>query len=269
MPYFHTPNVNLLFIHIPKTGGTSLESYFSSKYAVELNQESLVGFSSHLNLDSSLQHLTLSQILEHAGDFKIDLNQLRIITVVRNPYERTISDLFWFDLIDENMSADEVYPILRDFVTSNGFDFDMHPRPQHEYLKLKKQSFAIQILHTESLNSDMHHFGYEDFNVHISKNKSNRDYYSLLNQDSIQLINNVYRLDFEKFRYKMLLERPMKPTGIKLPVKPIEYKKRTEVFLTPEAFYMHQTIHKQDRLLQKRQVKKKMPKQSAMILAGK
>jgi hypothetical protein len=40
MPYFKNENINLLFIHIPKTGGTSVEQYFSKKYNVELNYKS-------------------------------------------------------------------------------------------------------------------------------------------------------------------------------------------------------------------------------------
>ena len=30
MPYFKNNDVNVLFIHIPKTGGSSMELYFSS-----------------------------------------------------------------------------------------------------------------------------------------------------------------------------------------------------------------------------------------------
>lgn len=41
MPYFENENINVLFIHIPKTGGTSLEHYFSSKFKIPLNNKSL------------------------------------------------------------------------------------------------------------------------------------------------------------------------------------------------------------------------------------
>lgn len=41
MPYFKNDTINILFIHIPKTGGTSLEEYFSSKFNIKLNKYSL------------------------------------------------------------------------------------------------------------------------------------------------------------------------------------------------------------------------------------
>lgn len=39
MPYFNNNDINILFIHIPKTGGTSLENYFSSKFNIPLNNK--------------------------------------------------------------------------------------------------------------------------------------------------------------------------------------------------------------------------------------
>lgn len=65
MPYFKNDDVNILFIHIPKTGGSSIEHYFSNKFNVLLNQKSLFWFideetklNQNMIINSSLQHIT-------------------------------------------------------------------------------------------------------------------------------------------------------------------------------------------------------------------
>ena len=41
MPYYNDDsiNLNLLFLHIPKTGGSSVEQYFSNKFNIPLNKK--------------------------------------------------------------------------------------------------------------------------------------------------------------------------------------------------------------------------------------
>ena len=94
MPYY--PEDNILFIHIPKTGGTALHNYFVKKYHITIDKYvhlfDLYYLRGHKML--SLQHLTY---LELANSSYIDLTNknLKIITIVRNPYTRLISELLW------------------------------------------------------------------------------------------------------------------------------------------------------------------------------
>lgn len=63
----------------------------------------------------------------------------------------------------------------------------------------------LTIIKTETLNKDMHDIGYTDFKLFLNRN-ANRDidYFNLLNNDSIELINNYYLKDFEIFQYQMI-----------------------------------------------------------------
>jgi len=211
MPYFNDENVNLLLIHIPKTGGSSLEQYFSKKYNIELNNKSLYGFLedeklySIIKINSSLQHITYNDIMKYKDFFKINTNNLDIITIVRNPYDRAISDLFHYSKININSSKEDVYNAL---IINLLLNHDNHSLPQHLFITDENNKLLnnIRILKTENLNNNMFNIGYTDFNINYNSNcfSSLISYYNYLNKDSINLINTYYKKDFELFNYNII-----------------------------------------------------------------
>ena len=197
MPYFR--KVNLLFIHIPKTGGTSLEKYFSIKFTTPMNLDALYGFLDSkiqikhgLRIFHSLQHLTLQEA-KHPF-FKV--RDPLVITIVRNPYERAVSELFYRRIIDVNTKPEKVYQAIRWSLSKN---LDNHCLPQHKFIDGK-----MIVLHTETLEEEMHQLGFTDFNLKENVNAHKVNYYDYLNKDSIQLINRFYQKDFKIFGYTML-----------------------------------------------------------------
>jgi len=218
MPYFKNDDVNILFIHIPKTGGTSIENYFSSKFNIKLNNTSLFGYIENNNLknikiNSSLQHITYKKIVEYNKEFDINYNNIKIITIVRNPYERIISDLFYFSEINVNFSKEDVFNIINNrYLVCDNHNisqnyYDNHNIPQHYFIIDNDKEIIknINILKTETLKTDMNNLGYTEFNNNDNVNINKVNYYNYLNNKSIELINNFYHLDFILFNYDKIL----------------------------------------------------------------
>jgi hypothetical protein len=115
MPYFYNDKINILFIHIPKTGGTSVETYLSKKYDIELNEKSLFIYKKHF-MNASYQHQLYINMKRNKAFFNINFNEIFMFSVVRNPYDRIVSDLFFLKIINDEMSIENItsklYPLI-------------------------------------------------------------------------------------------------------------------------------------------------------------
>lgn len=210
MPYFNNDELNLLFIHIPKAGGSSVEQYLSNKYSIKLDTSALYGFFSddfkkqhNITKIYSLQHYTYNELYDMREILNIDFtDDLKLFTVVRNPYYRLLSDLFFLGLLKRETDKNEVPRIIRRYIVRNK---DNHAIPQFRYI-VDKDGYLlpnIKILKTETLNSDMVKMGFSDFNTHECKNRigmSDR-YDDFLTPDVIKLVHFFYEEDFKYFNY--------------------------------------------------------------------
>ena len=212
MPYYK--DLNLLFIHIPKTGGSFIADALKNKnYKVTLCQR---GISIHDISNSlfkpphnkgSLQHQFYSTLYKYKNKINIDFENTKVFSIVRNPYNKIISDLFWLKLINKKSSPDEIYEIIKNKYLYRD-DLDNHNQPQYKFITDENNQLIknIKIFKCETLDILNHQIN--DFigvNINLKNENANKDYSYYLNKNSISLINDFYKKDFELLDYHLYL----------------------------------------------------------------
>lgn len=186
-----SPKQKVLFIHIPKCGGTSVKKFF------KMRREQMM----------ALIHLTPQQLVDYLGPTHEYLKFYKF-TVIRNPYERVVSDFFWFkfkfnDFLNKYKicSINDFIKLRCDVEKNNRYEEDIyfdHFRPQLQYLKTVNGFKYDKIIRLENLNEDLlelcKEIGYNTTNNIPRFNTTNHDHYSIyLDKEAIDLITELER----------------------------------------------------------------------------
>tara|TARA_Y100001972_G_scaffold124261_1_gene173058 strand:- start:1739 stop:2377 length:639 start_codon:yes stop_codon:yes gene_type:complete len=203
----------LIFIHIPKTGGTSI-----SRMIFDLerspNQILLRDVIKIQNYYRRSSHCTSEEVKvlypeRYEKYFKI--------TCVRNPYDRMASEYFHlkrkspyhpilgnvgtmsFNHFVENIQQN--FQHLLDFNKSPREDYNIHFLPQVNFLKIDGKIDDFKIFRFEKFYEVEKYFSKK---IHLNKNtlKNNKEYRNMYDQKSKAIISNLYREDFEFLNYE-------------------------------------------------------------------
>lgn len=200
MPYYE--KINTLFIHVPRTGGSSLENYLKKMstqtvYTQRIN--SVLPEQKYHN--KSLQHQFYTVLYQYRDLLKIRFDQeLKIITIVRNPYARAVSDIIYSTLVKLSDSQEAFCTALKWFLQSD--EYDNHQVPQHKLLtdELGNLVEGVQVFKTETLVDDLKTYGFDDY----TGTGSDIDYMKYMNSEFISIINKEYSRDFDLFGYRRI-----------------------------------------------------------------
>lgn len=212
-------NQKLIFIHIPKNAGTSIENFLIDKYY--LKEDILIKIINYLKKYSKLTvylwlyvpliflliknlifeyHKKLNEYnLENCKDYKI-------FTVLRHPQDRIISFYYYFGF-NNKLSF---YDFLKNIYKCKDRLSKFIKRNQFDYLHCN-QKCHVHILNYDNLNNDWNNFCTNNNLINKSLNILNKSdkhdkkiLYSGENRDEmLKLVYTIYKKDFEIFNYKL------------------------------------------------------------------
>ena len=171
-----------IFIHIPKNAGSSIEEYFANgSFKIQPNKH--------------------ADIHEVKLKFKIIYDNYRKFTIIRNPYDKMVSWYFYLKRnLGENYNIIEFNKWIKDPAKFwHADDPVSYLKPQFEWV-----DNTVEIIKFENINKELNNFFGEIISLSIT-NKSNRDHYlEHYNKESLNIVYERYKEDFEKFNYKKL-----------------------------------------------------------------
>ena len=195
MPFFDKNGDKYLFVHVPKTGGTSIEAHLQNYSKISFRHN---GYPLPDPLRVSPQHWTIHNLraIFGASYWKA------AFSVVRNPFTRIESEFrFQKRFYRRSIKSFNLWlPHALDCYLKEPCHADNHLRPQSEFLDKTVRVFKyedgldIAVRQIEALMG----FGSNDSLPHMLSTNSEK---LIWTDENICLVKSVYQKDFEYFGY--------------------------------------------------------------------
>lgn len=199
-------NLKLIFVHVPKTAGTSFE-YALGMHGARDNIGLMPYTHQQKNMNylfgGGLQHLTAKEILTSVG--KYTFSSFFKFSIIRNPYERFVSFVAW-------NQPDKSQTLTRkefvDFIDRSKhrfrFIFDKMLYPQCKFLYIRKNLAVDLLIRYEKLNEGVAMLE-KQLNKKMTIDKrmcsNHEEFKYYYDSRSYKLIQSIYRRDFYYFGY--------------------------------------------------------------------
>ncbi len=211
----------LVHVHIPKTAGTAVELLFRDLDGSSDNGHEWIGEGYHANRWFEYQHLTAGELAVFAGRVFAEFDRFAI---VRDPYQRLISDHLWRQTIATHFPDSFVpsHNTFEEFLAAIPTDVDdgwdvhaagaqrgranllIHVRPQHHFLRARNgdPDPSIEVLAFEALPDALDRFlaarGLRNERV---QRTSSRPLANFFTPETLRSVNERYERDFITLGY--------------------------------------------------------------------
>jgi hypothetical protein len=208
---------NFCFVHIPKTGGTSIENamFPGHNFCSSPDYEHLYGWDAEYGW---LNHLTLKEMRKLCSVFFV--KKPTVFAVVRNPWDRLVSEFAWkrfkrkagitFAQFVRRLYKRDCYELERYY--RDPLAFKQHLKPQHEYIL---SDYPIEVLRFESLQMDFNRIlskmGMGRILLPILRESKRKHYCQYYTPESMNMVYEIYQKDIDLFNFSFQYKVDLPP----------------------------------------------------------
>jgi hypothetical protein len=200
MPIFEKNGRRVVFIHVPKAAGSSVEQLFKNEgWEMSFYKNSLDGN------NVSPQHMTYQALSKHVPD----IDELISFAIVREPFQRLVSEWrYQTELIESSkLEFNDFVRHLDCSLAENKYYWDNHWRPQTDFI----DESIDQVIKIDSMNESLLPFLRENEIMvdpvipHTNKRKKKNTIHnqvSTVSDESKERILRVYGRDYAELGYE-------------------------------------------------------------------
>jgi REP element-mobilizing transposase RayT len=204
----------IIFIHIPKTGGTSISKMLFGN--THYSHQHLLG--PVINVKGKPRRASHCTFEEIQSILQFNIEEFDKITCVRNPYDRIKSEYYFLKKnnvihpalgdVKKLTFKDFLIKLEKEFETLEkkcyniwSEDYFIHFLPQIEFLRVGKEIIDTKIFRFEKFEEVEKYFNNK---VHLNYNPLNRikDYKKEYDEEMVEIVQKLYKEDLEYFGYE-------------------------------------------------------------------
>ena len=193
-----------IYIHIPKTAGTSIYRTVQQIYQHPLDLTPQWDYKHNIYK----QHATISQL---KNLYQIPISDYFKFTVIRNPYERAVSSYFWLRrLLGHSTTFKDFLLVRNGYDKINHFENNKgrkdHFLTQSEFIKINGIITMDFLIKFENLQEDFNNvcrkIGLPKCNLHHINQSKHKHYTEYYDEETKQIVAEKYAEDIEQFGYE-------------------------------------------------------------------
>lgn len=203
-------NRKFLFIHVPKTGGQSIERSVLKSYNLTWDDKDqfLMGKNpDYIQQKTShhFSHLRASEFLKYNHISEQQFNEYFKFSFVRNPWRRVVSFYYYLDY-NTRMEFDRF--VMTQLEPTRNLRLIPFLKPQHDYLYIDDNLSVDYLGRTETMAQDFQNIKNKIGLGHLKQipklntsTPDNKDWKNLYNQRLIKKVHSLYEKDIDSFKY--------------------------------------------------------------------